>query len=109
MTRKTQGPAKRKRKPLSPAEQSQRFIEAAREAGVDTSDETLERIVRQIARPRQGTIHVTGVSEVSARKKLAAWKRKNPKAKIISEEVKSVTHLDGGKTAAVFIVVKYEQ
>ena len=99
------------RKPISKAEQSRRFEEAAREAGVDASDDTLERIVRQIAKPRQGTIQVTGTSEVSARKKLAAWRRKNPKAKIISEEVKSATHLTGtwGKAAPVFIIVKYEQ
>jgi hypothetical protein len=42
---------KRKHKPISQEEQSRRFEEAAREAGVDTSDETLERIVRQIAKP----------------------------------------------------------
>jgi hypothetical protein len=40
---------KRKRKPISQAEQSRRFLEAAREAGVDTSPDTLERIVRKIA------------------------------------------------------------
>ena len=100
----------RKRKPISQEEQSRRFEEAAREAGADTSDEVLERIVRQIAEPRQGTIQVTGISEVSARKKLAAWKRRNPKAKIISEEVKSATHTGTwGKTAAIFIIAKYEQ
>jgi hypothetical protein len=42
---------KRKRKPISQEEQSRRFEEAAHEAGVDTSDEALERIVRQIAKP----------------------------------------------------------
>jgi hypothetical protein len=41
----------RKRKPISKEEQRRRFEEAAREAGVDTSDATLERIVRQIAKP----------------------------------------------------------
>jgi hypothetical protein len=40
----------RKRKPVSQEEQSRRFEEAAREAGVDASPETLERIVRQIAK-----------------------------------------------------------
>ena len=84
-----------RRQPISKAEQQRRFDEAAREAGVATSDEALEHIVRQIAKPRQGTIQVTGISEVSARKKLAAWKRHNPKAKIISEEVKSATHPPG--------------
>jgi hypothetical protein len=41
---------KRKRKPISQAEQSRRFEEAAREAGVDASDATLKRIVRQAAK-----------------------------------------------------------
>ena len=43
----------KKRKPLTPEEQSKRFEEAARDAGVDTSDETLERIVRKIAKTPQ--------------------------------------------------------
>jgi hypothetical protein len=41
------------KKPISQAEQSRRFLEAAREAGVDESPETLGRIVRQIAKPPQ--------------------------------------------------------
>ena len=40
----------RKRKPIPQKEQSKRFEEAAREAGVDTSPKTLERIIRQIAK-----------------------------------------------------------
>ena len=40
----------RKRKPISQAEQSRRFEEVAREAGVDTRPETLERIIRRIAK-----------------------------------------------------------
>jgi hypothetical protein len=40
---------KRKKKPISQAEQSRRFLDAARKAGVDTSPEALERIVRKIA------------------------------------------------------------
>jgi hypothetical protein len=43
---------KRKPKRLTQAEQSRRFIKAAREAGVDTGDKTLERIVRKIAPKR---------------------------------------------------------
>lgn len=35
---------------MSQKEQSRRFEEAAREAGVDTRPETLERIIRQIAK-----------------------------------------------------------
>ena len=41
----------RKQKPISQEEQSRRFEEAAREAGVDTSDETLERLARQVVKP----------------------------------------------------------
>ena len=46
--------AKRKKKPISQAEQSRRFLQAAREAGVDErqADKTLERVIRQI-RPTQ--------------------------------------------------------
>jgi hypothetical protein len=44
---------KRKRKPISQAEQARRFEEAARGAGVDTSDETLKRIIRKVARQPQ--------------------------------------------------------
>ena len=40
-----------KRKPISKEEQRRRFEQAAREAGADTRDKTLERIVRQIAKP----------------------------------------------------------
>ena len=49
------GAMKRKPKKLTQAEQSRRFIEAAREAGVDTSDMTLGRIVRQIVKPPKKT------------------------------------------------------
>jgi len=45
------GSMTRKRKPISQEEQSRRFEQAAREAGVDTSDETLERLVRQVVKP----------------------------------------------------------
>jgi hypothetical protein len=38
------------RKPkLTQAEQSKRFLEAARELGVEADDKTLERIVRKVA------------------------------------------------------------
>jgi hypothetical protein len=40
----------RKRKPISQAEQSRRFLQAAREAGVDErqADKTLEKVIREI-------------------------------------------------------------
>jgi hypothetical protein len=41
---------KRKREPVSQEEQSRRFIEAAQKAGVEAADDTLERIVRRIAK-----------------------------------------------------------
>ena len=41
----------RKRNPISDEEQRKRFEKAVREAGVDVSDKTLERIVRRIAKP----------------------------------------------------------
>jgi len=41
------------RKPkLTQEEQSKRFEEAAREAGVDTRQESLERLVRKLAKKR---------------------------------------------------------
>lgn len=40
---------KPKQNPISQTEQSKRFIEAAREAGVDESENALEKIVREIA------------------------------------------------------------
>ena len=45
---------KRKKKPISQAEQSRRFLQAAREAGVDerAADKTLEKVIRQV-RPLQ--------------------------------------------------------
>lgn len=49
----------KKRKPVSKEEQRRRFEEAAREAGVDTSDVTLERIVRQIAKPAPKPVKAT--------------------------------------------------
>ena len=46
--------AKRKKKPISQAEQSRRFLQAAREAGVDEkeADKTLERVIREIRPPK---------------------------------------------------------
>jgi hypothetical protein len=44
------GRAIKRKKPISQAEQSRRFLEAAREAGVDTRDQTLARIVRKISK-----------------------------------------------------------
>jgi|RhiMethySRZTD1v2_1073278.scaffolds.fasta_scaffold79494_3 hypothetical protein len=41
---------RKKHKPISQAEQSRRFIEAAREAGVDARENTLERILRKITK-----------------------------------------------------------
>jgi hypothetical protein len=54
VTRKTQSMAKRKKKPISQAEQSRRFLQAAREAGVDerAANKTLEKVIREI-RPLQ--------------------------------------------------------
>lgn len=40
---------KPKHKPVTQAEQSKRFLEAAREAGVDEGEGTLEKIVKKIA------------------------------------------------------------
>ena len=39
---------RKKDKPISQAEQSKRFIEVAREAGVDESEGALQRAIRQI-------------------------------------------------------------
>jgi hypothetical protein len=51
--------AKRKKKPISQAEQSRRFLQAAREAGVDerTANKTLERVIREIKplQPKRST------------------------------------------------------
>ncbi len=62
-------------------------------------------------RAKATSLQFTTHSEVMREKEpRGAWKRRNPKAKIISEEVKSATHIGTwGRTAAVFIIAKYEQ
>ena len=65
----------RKSKPrLSQAEQSKRFIEAAREAGVDESEGILEEAIRKMARPATETTDFQGITEKGARQKLEDWK-----------------------------------
>lgn len=49
----------RKRKPISQAEQSRRFLQAAREAGVDErdADKTLKKLIREMKplKPKRST------------------------------------------------------
>ena len=65
-------------------EQPRRFIEAAREAGVEADDSILENIVRKLAKPKK-TMTFTAPTEEEARKRLAEWRRSNPNATIIFE------------------------
>jgi hypothetical protein len=46
--------AKRTKKTISQAEQSRRFLQAAREAGVDerTANKTLEKVIREVRLPK---------------------------------------------------------
>ena len=75
----------RKRKPVPQKEQPRRFIEAAREAGVEADDSVLENIVRK------KTMTFTAPTEEEARKRLAEWRRSNPNATIIFEHKSVLT------------------
>ena len=49
----------RKRKPISQAEQSRRFLQAAREAGVDErqADKTLQKVIRELRPPEAKAVN----------------------------------------------------
>jgi hypothetical protein len=100
---------KRKRKPISQAEQSRRFLEAARAAGVDADPEALERIVRKVARPKK-TVTFMATTEAVARRQLDQWKRDHPDAIIAKETIKHTTGVGSmkGKTGITLHIV-YEE
>ena len=62
VNRKTRSMAKRKKKPVSQAEQSRRLLQAAREAGVGerATNKTLERVVREIRPTQKGSTKAKG-------------------------------------------------
>jgi hypothetical protein len=78
----------RKPKPkLSQEEQSKRFLEAARELGVD-EDVDLEAVVRRIAKrpsPEKKTKTFTASSEAAVKRQIAEWRRANPGAIIVRQ------------------------